>query len=131
MRNWATLPLRLGLGIMFLAHGLQIAFGMFGGSGITRFSEMLSSLGFAPATAFAYLVAYIELLGGLFLIAGLFTRISSALLLIVMLVAIFKVHFTNGFFAMSGGYEYNFIIICVCISLLISGPGHISINKKF
>jgi putative oxidoreductase len=115
---------------MFLAHGLQKAFGLFGGSGIGGFSKMLSSLGFSPLTPFAYLVVYIELIGGLLLILGLFMRIASFLLIIVMLVAIFKVHFTNGFFMMSGGYEYNFIIICSCISLLISGPGHLSITKK-
>lgn len=38
MKDWATLPLRLGLGIMFLAHGLQKAFGILGGSGIEGFS---------------------------------------------------------------------------------------------
>ena len=131
MRDWATLPLRLGLGVMFLAHGLQKAFGMLGGSGIEGFSQMLSSLGFAPAVPFAYLVAYIELLGGLFLILGLFTRVSSVMLVMVMIVAMFKVHFSNGFFGMNGGYEYNFIIILSCLSLLISGPGHLSICKKY
>ena len=130
MKDWATMPLRLGLGIMFLAHGLQKAFGLLGGSGIEGFSQMISGLGFSPATPIAYLVAYIELIGGLLLIVGLFTRITSAVLIIVMLVAMLKVHFSNGFFAMNGGYEYNFIIICSCISLLISGPGHLSIYKK-
>jgi putative oxidoreductase len=130
MRDWAALPLRLGLGIMFVLHGLQIAFGMFGGTGIEGFSQMLSSLGFSPATPLAYIVAYFELIGGILLILGLFTRVASIVLILVMLVAIIKVHLSNGFFAMSGGFEYNFIIICACASLLISGPGHLSIHKK-
>lgn len=91
---------------------------------------MISGLGFSPATPIAYLVAYLELIGGLLLMVGLFTRITSVVLIIVMLVTMMKVHFSNGFFAMNGGYEYNFIIICSCISLLISGPGHLSIYKK-
>ncbi|MFH1621895.1 MAG: hypothetical protein ABIA97_02095 [Candidatus Omnitrophota bacterium] len=43
----STRPLRFGLGIMFLVHGLKKAFGMLGGSGIRGFSEMLSSGFFA------------------------------------------------------------------------------------
>ena len=130
MMNWATLPLRLGLGIMFMAHGLQKAFGMFGGSGIAKFSKSLSGLGFSPAIPFAYLVVCIELIGGILLILGLFSRIASSLLLILMVVAVIKVHLAHGFFSMNGGFEYNFLIMCACISLMISGPGNLSIYKK-
>ena len=130
MKDWAALPLRVGLGLMFVMHSLQKAFGLLGGSGIEGFSQMISGLGFFPSTPIAYLVAYVELIGGSLLILGLFTRIASILLIINMVVAIIKVHFVNGFFAMNGGYEYNFIIICSCISILISGPGHLSIYKK-
>ncbi|MFC1514851.1 DoxX family protein [Candidatus Omnitrophota bacterium] len=130
MRNWAALPLRLGLGIMFMAHGLQKAFGLFGGSGIEKFAGMLSGMGFAPAAFWAYLVAYIELIGGLFLIIGLCTRISAALLLSVMAVAAIKVHLPNGFFMGSGGVEYIFVISAACVSLLVSGGGKLSITKK-
>jgi putative oxidoreductase len=130
MKRWATIPLRLGLGIMFMAHGLQKAFGLFGGSGIQGFAQMLSGMGFSPAVFWAYVVAYVELLGGLFLIIGFLTRISALLLLITMLVAVIKLHLANGFFMTAGGFEYNFVIIAMCISLLLSGGGQLSINKK-
>lgn len=131
MINWASLVLRIGLGIMFMAHGLQKTFGLFGGPGPKGFSEMLSGLGFAPAIFWAYLAAYVELIGGLCLILGFLVRTSASLLLILIVVATLKVHLTKGFFLSSGGFEYNFIIISICIALMLMGPGKYGINSKF
>ena len=82
MTDLAVFILRLAIGVVFSGHGLQKAFGLFGGPGINAFSGMLSGLGFAPALLWAYAVAYIELIAGVFLIAGLFTRVSSLLLIL-------------------------------------------------
>jgi putative oxidoreductase len=130
MRDWMTLPLRGVLGIVFIAHGLQKAAGLFGGPGIEGFSEMISKLGFAPPIFWAYLVAYIEFLGGICLLIGAFTRIASGLLFIVMLVAMLKLHLSNGFFLMQGGYEYTLVIMGACLSLIIQGGGKLSLLKK-
>ena len=129
--EFAFLTLRFSLGSMFIAHGLQKAFGLFGGPGIVRFSGMLSGLGFNPPLYWAYLAAYIELIAGLFVLLGLFTRISAALLLMLTIVAAIKVHLPNGFFISQGGLEYNYIIAAVCFFIIISGPGKFSINKRF
>ncbi|MBN1872077.1 MAG: DoxX family protein [Candidatus Omnitrophica bacterium] len=130
MKDWASVPLRLGLGIMFMYHGLQKAFGLFGGSGINGFANMLKGLGFTQPVFWAYVVACTELIGGLLLILGILTRAVSILLIVVMVVAIAKVHLPNGFSFMKGGYEYNFIIICACIALSMLGGGRLSVNKK-
>lgn len=130
MKEMSSLPLRLGAGIIFLAHGLQKAFGLFDGPGIVNFSKMIASMRISPAIVFAYLVAYIELIGGIFLIIGFCTRLSAALLSLVMLVAIIGVHLSKGLFASQGGFEYPLVLLCVCISLLISGAGKYSITKK-
>jgi putative oxidoreductase len=130
MKDWASVPLRLGLGVVFLGHGLQKVFGLFGGPGIDGFAKMLSGLGFAPAVSWAYLAALVELLGGLFLILGICVRISSALIFIVMAVATVKVHLAKGLFLSSGGFEYNLVIISVCLALLLSGPDKLCITKK-
>ena len=129
--NIAILVLRLCLGAVFVAHGLQAAFGLFGGPGVEGFSKMLSGMGFAPALFWAYVGAYTELVGGLFLVFGIFTRIAALFILIFMAVAVLKVHLSHGFFIQTGGYEYNFVIICVCIALIILGGGKFSITKKF
>ena len=129
--DWAILILRLGLGIIFTAHGLQKVLGLFGGSGITGFSKMLGGLGFLPVLFWAYLAAYVELIAGLSVIAGLFVRTASFLLLVVMAVAVLKVHLKKGFFLANGGFEYNFVIICVCIALIILGSGKFGITSRF
>lgn len=127
----AILVLRVALGIMFAAHGLQKAFGLFGGPGIGGFSEMLSGLGFSQSVLWAYIAAYTELLGGTFLCLGVFTRGCAALLLVLMVVATRKVHFSKGFFLAQGGFEYPFIIAAVCVALILLGPGRFSIVKFF
>lgn len=130
MKQWASLPLRVGLGIIFIAHGLQKAFGMFSGPGIEGFSKMLAGLGFMPSIFWAYLVAYIELIGGVFLILGILTRLTSGLLFIIMATAVLKVHLGKGFFLSSGGYEYSLFIALASLSLTILGGGKLSIIKK-
>lgn len=129
--DWSCLVLRLGLGIMFVAHGLQMAYGLFKGPGIKGFSAVLSSLGFTPAIVWAYVGAYTTLVGGLFLISGLFTRTSALFLLIFIVVAGIKVHLKKGFFLADGGFEYTFVIASVCLALVIQGAGKFSLLNKF
>jgi len=131
MVDFAILILRISLAAVFLGHGLQAAFGALGGPGINGFSNMLSGMGFKPALLWAYMGAYTELIGGLFLLLGIFTRLTSLLILIFMAVAVLKVHLSKGFFIQVGGFEYNFVIICVCIALMILGSGKFGITKKF
>jgi len=126
-----SLVLRACLGIMFLAHGLQKAFGFFNGPGIKGFSQMLSGLGFVPATLWAYIAAYTELIGGLCLVLGVLVRTFSSLLLILIVVAALTAHLSKGFFFTTGGFEYNFIIASVCVVLIILGGGKFSISKKY
>ncbi|MFA5115305.1 MAG: DoxX family protein [Candidatus Omnitrophota bacterium] len=128
--DWASLVLRLGLGIIFIGHGCQKAFGALGGSGIKGFAGMLSSLGFAPALFWAYLAGYTELVCGVFLVLGILTRLSSTLLLVLMAVAVYKVHLAKGFFLSAGGFEYGFLIICACIALILMGGGRLGLTPK-
>lgn len=129
MVDMAILVLRLALGFMFAAHGLQKAFGLFGGPGIGGFSEMLSGLGFKSSLIWAYLAAYTELVGGILLAVGFLTRGAASLLLILIVVAAFKVHLRKGFFLSQGGFEYAFIIFSVCLALILLGPGKYAILK--
>jgi len=130
MLNWGILVLRLALGIMFMAHGLQMAFGLFGGPGVKGFSQMLSGLGFVPAIFWSYVASYTVFIGGLLVVIGVQTRLASALLLIFILTAAIKVHLAKGFFLSDGGFEYNFIIAAICLTLILLGPGKFIIFKK-
>ncbi|MCM8797593.1 MAG: DoxX family protein [Candidatus Omnitrophica bacterium] len=129
MVDVAILILRIGLGITFCAHGLQKAFGLFGGAGILGVANMLSGMGFYPAALWAYILAYAELLGGLCVLLGVFTRFAAAIIFVIIAVAILKVHLVHGFFSMQGGFEYPFIIATVCLALIALGTGKYGITK--
>lgn len=131
MFDIAVLTLRIALGIMFATHGLQKAFAMFSGPGIGGFSEMLSGLGFAPSIFWAYLAGYTELIGGLFLALGILPRASAFSLLILIIVATIKVHLKNGLFLSNGGFEYNMIIMSICIAIILLGAGKFSLMNKY
>ena len=127
----ALLVLRIALGIVFIAHGLQKTFGTFGGPGIKGTSDMLMSLGITPSLLWAWVDALGELIGGLFVISGAFPRIGAVLIASSMLVAIFKVHLSKGFFIMQGGFEYAFLALMVSVSIIIAGGGKFSLFNKF
>jgi len=129
MLDWGILVLRLGVGIMFLAHGLQMAFGLFGGPGVNGFSKMRSGLGFVPAIFWSYLASYTVFFGGVFLILGIMTRPAAGLLLIFILTALVKVHLSKGFFLSAGGSEYTFVIASACLALILIGPGKFTIFR--
>jgi putative oxidoreductase len=117
---------RVVVGIVFIAHGAQKLFG-FGLSGITGgFTQM----GVPLPTLSAPVVTFVELLGGIALVLGLFTRIAAILLAIDMLGAIVLVHFKNGFF-LPTGYEYAFTLLFVMIAIAVGGPGEYAIDQRF
>lgn len=126
----ALLLLRLVLGVIFVAHGMQKLFGAFGGSGLNGVAGMFKSLGFTPGLFWAWVVALTEGLGGLFLVLGVLPRISAALIGIVMLVAIVRVHGSYGLFAANGGMEYQLLILIVCIFIILIGAGKFSLYNK-
>lgn len=109
--------IRLVAGAIFMFHGISKLSSMEGTIGF------FASLGFAAF--FAWLVAIIETLGGLALILGYFSKFFSALLAIIMLVAILKVKWSLGFVAL----EIDLMLLATLIAVLFSGCGRYSICK--
>jgi len=123
------LLIRVVLGGIMTAHGAQKLFGWFGGHGLAGTGGWLGSMGFKPARLHATVVGLAEFGGGLLLALGLLTPLGAAAVAGVMLVAIATVHWSNGFFNTSGGYEFNLLIAATAIALAITGPGEISIDS--
>ena len=75
------------------------------------------------------LVILLEVVGGVALIFGLFTRLFAVPLTINMLVAALLVHFSNGFFSRDDGYEYTLVLMIACVALALSGPGKAALDR--
>lgn len=87
-KDWGLLALRLTTGVVFIVHG----WGKLTDSpGIEAFSGMVAKIGFPMPGLFAWLVALVEFVGGILLVAGVFLPYATILLAIVMLVALFTV----------------------------------------
>jgi putative oxidoreductase len=128
--------LRLAVGAVFVAHGAQKLFGFWGGGGPTATAAFFAQLGLAPAYPLALLVGIVELAGGLLLMAGAFTLVTAAVLTIHMLVAVWTVHLASGFFlnwtmapGQGHGYEFNLVLIAALVSLMLTGPGTLSVDR--
>jgi putative oxidoreductase len=131
--SWSLLVVRLGLGVVFFAHGAQKVLGWFGGHGLRGTIKMFQGMG-VPPTASA-LAAFIELVGGCAMIIGLLARPAAVGIMIVMLVAIAKVHGKHGFFLNLGvpgkgpGFEFNLALITMALAILVGGAGVLSIDR--
>ena len=124
-----ALILRVPVGIIFIAHGAQKLFGWFGGYGLDGTGQFFDSVGLHPGTWLALLAGLAEFFGGMALIFGLLVRPAAAALAFAMLIAIFAVHWSKGFFAGSGGYEYALALFAASLSLLFSGAGRYSVDR--
>jgi len=77
----------------------------------------------------AYLVAYTELISGILMILGLWVRHAGIVLSIIMLVAMFKVHWPNGFSLAKGGYEYVFVLLLCALAVVTLGAGKHTLHR--
>ncbi|ARD47335.1 oxidoreductase [Sporosarcina sp. P37] len=120
----SLLLLRVVLGVTFLIHGIaKFQMGLGNVAGWFESIGIMGSLG--------YVVAFIELIGGIALIVGFGTRIVSGLIAIVLLGAIFKVKLSLGFMgAEAAGYELDVALLTMAVVLVISGSQLLSVDRK-
>lgn len=132
----APLVIRIMLGIVVFPHGAQKLLGWFGGYGFS------GTMGFFTDTMglpwlIGFLVILLESIGTIALITGLATRIMAVFYLLLALGIVFTSHIQHGFFMnwfgnqQGEGYEYFILWIGMAISLIITGAGNYSIDRKF
>lgn len=128
---WVTVPIRLGLGVIFVAHGAQKVLGSFNGPGLAKFASFPAPFPFMrPAWLWMGAAAFAELIGGALVLVGLFTRLGAFLLFCTMLTAAVGVHWKGGLF-LPEGFEYALALLAMSLALLISGGGMASIDLGF
>jgi putative oxidoreductase len=128
MMDLGLLVIRIMIGLLFVGHGAQKLFGMFGGHGIKGTGGFFESIGIKPGVTLAIVAGLSELVGGLLFATGLFLPIAALLIAGTMVVAIIKVHGTNGLWVTENGYEYNVVIIATVIGVALIGAGSYSLD---
>jgi len=72
-------------------------------------------------------IALAETIGGILLIVGVLSRISSSILSIIMLGAIFHVKGASNLTG-QGGFAIDLLILAGCLAIIVVGPGRVSIS---
>lgn len=128
--NGALLILRIGLGVVFLAHGVKHA------GGREKTSAWFASLGFKSPQLQWFASTATEIAVGVLLIVGFLTGFAAAGVIGVMAVAFWTVHRRAGFFITAfmkdgvdvEGYEYVLTLALGALVLAVGGPGEWSID---
>ena len=134
---WALVPLRLVVGFGFAAHGYaKLA------RGPESFAAILHVMGVPAPGLMAWATSLLELLGGISLMLGAYVLPLSLPLSVVMVTAMFGVHFRYGFssirlqaFSASGaifgpvGYELNLLYVAALLVLALCGPSPVSVDR--
>ena len=127
LRSYAPLVLRIALGVIMAAHGWSKLNG-----GPANFGNgMLAQAGIPAPVLFGWIVTLVELVGGLLLIVGLFTRLCALLIGAVMIVAILTVKAKMGLIVPgAAGAELDLAILAGVLALAFIGAGPLSLDRQ-
>ncbi|BBZ07124.1 membrane protein [Mycolicibacterium doricum] len=119
--------LRVGLGVLLVGHGLQKAFGWWGGPGLGGFQDSLAEVGYQHANILTYVGAAAQIGAGLLLVLGLFAPVAAAIALAYLINALLAGvagQSQSGFpFFLPGGFEFQVTLIVIAAALILTGPG--------
>jgi len=138
LADWAPLPLRLIAGYGFIAHGLAKL-----GRGPDHFANILDALGVPFPHLMSLATIGIEIIGGAMILAGAFVALASIPMAVVLLVAMFSVHWQYGFSSIKllaitpagaqfgqPGYETDLLYLACLAALVMVGAGPLSFDAR-
>jgi putative oxidoreductase len=127
-QDFGLLVLRLAVGALLITHGLQKAFGWWGGPGLDGWEDSLTAMGFQHADILTYVATFGQIAAGVLLVLGLFTPLAAAGAL---------AYLVNGVLAdamaaheearlssfLTDGHEYKVFLVCAVAAIILIGPG--------
>jgi len=124
-RDIAYTLLRVCIGYILFMHGwVKLT-----GAGLTGVGGYMAKQGLVPGTAFAGAAIFLETVGAVCLLVGLFTRFFAAALAVEIGIAFLVVHMSRGFSASKGGFEYVLLLGVVLFCIAIRGGGPYSVDR--
>lgn len=118
----ALTVLRVVVGIIMVAHGLQKA------TGFQEWQQSVAGMGIPFPEVSAALSVAAELGGGAGLLIGLLTPLAAFGIFANMIVAILAAHLGNGLFAQNNGWEYPLTLAVVALFFVFRGAGPLSVD---
>jgi putative oxidoreductase len=115
--------LRVATGVILAVHGWEKL------ANLAAWQSQVAQLGLPEPEIAAPLAIAGELLGGVGLVLGRYTRAAASGVACVMVVAIATVHLSHGLLAAQGGFEYPLILLCVSLLFVAMGGGRISADR--
>jgi putative oxidoreductase len=132
-QDLGLLLLRLVVGAVFIVHGLQKAFGLWGGPGFDGFETSLTDIGFKYADILTYVATGGQIAAGVLLVLGLFTPVAAAGALAYLVTGILAEAMMAHEEArlasfLTDGHEYKVILVCVVAAIILIGPGRYGLD---
>jgi putative oxidoreductase len=124
IRDIVALIARVGIGVIFIAHGWRKVFT----DGVGETAAGFREAGVPLPGLSAWFVALVELFGGLAMIIGLLVPVAGVLLAAIMLGAFVFVHAEHGVFVDEGGGELVFALGATSLLLAVTGAGRLSLD---
>jgi putative oxidoreductase len=122
------LVLRLAIGALFILHGLQHAFGLWGGPGLDGWADTLAEMGFQHADILTYVATGGQIAAGALLVLGLFTPVAAAgslAYLVTGLLAEMMAAHEDARLAtfLTDGHEHQILLVSTVAELCVKVPG--------
>lgn len=121
--NYAYAIFRIAVSAMFFLHGAQKIFGILGGVGGAGQTATLGSL--------FWFAGLIEIVVGVLVLVGIFTRLAALVAVIEMVVAYFVIHFAKGAIPLLNGGELAVMYLVSFLVIFRYGAGKLSLEKKY
>lgn len=119
------LLVRCAVGVPLAVHGWgKIA------RGADALAPVFVKMGYANPVLLIWFLAFVEFIGGIAIVAGLFTRFFAAMVTIEMAVILFAHYLPNGFSWLNRGYEYVLLWGLVAMAIWWRGGGPYSLDRR-
>lgn len=140
----ALASVRLGLAVVFIFHGGQKLFGLFGGAEAVGLGAGIVELSKHIGPGMAWATAVGEFTSGVLMLLGLGSRLAAGAIVLIMIGAIASLHWANGFpminpqvpmtataqaFKDGMGYEYEVVLITMALAIGFGGAGKLSLAQ--